>query len=103
MGDEGGNAMRELALLLLVLRAVSSGRAARAEDGCHATGKTSGEVAVCGDTREVDRQQLEDAASASAAPRRPSSRASLPGDGLASGARPIGPADRENVPRGRSY
>ena len=95
--------MREMALLLLVLGALSAGRDSRAEDGCHATGKSSGEVAACGDTRELDAQALEEAASSTVAPRKPVSAASLPGDGLASGAKPITPADRENVPRGRSY
>jgi hypothetical protein len=95
--------MRELALLLLVLGALSAGRDSRAEDGCRATGKSSGEVVVCGDTRELDAKSLEKSSSPPVAPRRPASRASLPSDGLASGTKPIGAADRENVPKGRSY
>jgi hypothetical protein len=95
--------MRELALLVLILGALSAGRVSRAEDGCHATGKSSGEIAVCGDTRELDAKSLEKSSSLPAAPRSPASPVSLPGDGLTSGSKPIGAADRENVPKGRSY
>lgn len=95
--------MRELALLLLVLGALSAGRESRAEDGCRATGKSSGEIVVCGDTRELDAKLLEKGPPPPVAPRSPTSPASLPGDGLASGAKPIGAADRESVPKGRSY
>ncbi len=95
--------MRELALLLLVLGAISAGRASHAEEGCRATGNESGVVAVCGDTREIDADSLEDAPPRPPAQRVPASPAGLPGDGLASGSKPIGPADRDNVPRGRNY
>lgn len=95
--------MRELALLLLVLGALSAGRASHAEEGCRAMDDDSGVVAVCGDTRELDSASLEDPAPRPAPSRVPAAPAGLPGDGLASGSKPIGPADRENVPRGRSY
>ena len=95
--------MRELAVLLLVLGALSASPPARAEDGCRAAEAKSGEVASCGDVRELGSASLEDAATPPASPRKPISRVSASGDGLASGAKPIGPADRESVPRGRSY
>ncbi|MCC6640167.1 MAG: hypothetical protein IT386_03265 [Deltaproteobacteria bacterium] len=95
--------MRELALLVLVLGALSASPPSRAEDGCSAANTNPGEVVACGDVRELGRESLDDAAAAAAAPRKPISRVSVPGEGLASGAKPIGGADRENVPRGRSY
>jgi hypothetical protein len=93
--------MRDIALLLLILGALSAG-GARSEDGCHATGKTSGEVAVCGDTGELDRKTLESAARA-LPPAAPIVPASAPSDGRATGSKPLGPADLENVPKGRRY
>ena len=95
--------MRELAVLLLVLGALSASPPARAEDGCRVAETKTGEIASCGDVREPDAASLEDAATPPASPRKPISRVSAPGDGLASGAKPVGPADRDNVPRGRSY
>lgn len=95
--------MRELALLLLVLGALSTSPPARAEQGCRAADERTGEIAVCGDVRELGRASLDDAAAASPASRKPVARVSVPGEGLASGAKPLGPADRDNVPRGRRY
>ncbi len=116
--------MRELALLLFLLAAAAAPNA-RAQDGCRATGASDGEVAVCGDTSELDATALQAAAAAAAGTERSSSPRPPPADGLASGssasakraqraagerrplpseasaAQPIGPADRENVPKGR--
>jgi len=93
--------MRELGLLLLLLAAVSSG-GSRPEDGCRATGQNTGEVAVCGDTRALDAQSLQDAAMAAKPSKSPAS-IPLPADDRATGSKPLGPADLENVPKGRRY
>lgn len=93
--------MRELALVFFLLAAAAT--PAPAEENCRNTGQERGEIAICGDTGELDAAKLASEASLAgrnappAAPRPPAS------DALASGARPIGPADRENVPKGRQY
>jgi hypothetical protein len=94
--------MQEIALLLLVMAAVSSG-GSHTEEGCRATGRDTGEVAVCGDTRELDAQTLGDRAPRATPARRPALPASLPSDELATGSKPLGPADLDNVPKGRRY
>lgn len=95
--------MRELLLLVFLLAAASS-PPSHAETGCRAANDAGhGEIAVCGDTDELDpaRLQAAAAAAAGAVPASPDRQAS--NDRIASGSKPVGHADRENVPRGRRY
>jgi hypothetical protein len=94
--------MRELALLLFLIAAASTPRA-NAEEACRATGESHGEVAVCGDTSELDAKSLQAAADAAAPPGRSNASHPLATDIPAAGSRPTGPSDRENVPKGRRY
>ena len=95
--------MRELVLLIFLL-AASSSPPSHAESGCRAaTDADRGEVAACGDTEELDARKLQAAAAAAAGATPPSPSRPAPSDALASGAKPTGHADRENVPKGRRY
>lgn len=95
--------MRELVLLIFLL-AASASPPSQAEPGCRAaTDVDRGEVAACGETGELDAGKLQAAAAAAAGATPPSPRRTQPADVLASGSKPTGPADRENVPMGRRY
>lgn len=95
--------MRELVLLIFLL-AASSSPPSHAESGCRAAADADrGEVAACGDTGELDAARLQAAAAAAAGAAPPSAPRPSPSDLQATGAKPTGHADRENVPKGRRY
>ena len=95
--------MRELVLLIFLL-AASASPASHAESGCRAsTDVDRGEIAACGETGDLDAGQLQAAAAAAAGAAPPITKRPPASDVLASGSKPMGHADRENVPKGRQY
>ncbi len=93
--------MRELVLVLFLLAAAQA-PGARAEEGCRDTGRPDGEVAVCGDTSELDAAALSHPAGAGGATA-PIPRRIEPAESFATGSRPMTRGDRDDVPKGRQY